>query len=209
MTPCRSLVLALAFLTLSCAPPALAQAVNVADTTSTPIPGVGHDYIRMLDETVNPANGSLSLRIQTPTPQGRGVTIPFGFAYDSTGVWYVQPSAGNGRNLVDGATQFTQQGPFSKGGWSYTLPHLSRSVTTFSEKKPQPDQSMYCSATTGCVFTDPSGTSHNLGLSQIYTYYTSAHKESTACMDSHYFESTTGGDSAYRAALSGASGLDR
>ena len=41
---------------------------NVDDTTSVPIPGAGHDYIKMLSETVNPANGSVSLRIQLPIP---------------------------------------------------------------------------------------------------------------------------------------------
>jgi hypothetical protein len=65
-----------------------AQIISVTDTTSTPIPGEGHSYIQMLNETVNPANGSVSLRLQLPTPQSRGLTIPFGFAYDSTGAHF-------------------------------------------------------------------------------------------------------------------------
>jgi hypothetical protein len=39
---------------------AQAQITDVNDTTSTPIEGAGHDYIRALSETVNPANGSVS-----------------------------------------------------------------------------------------------------------------------------------------------------
>jgi hypothetical protein len=38
------------------------QIRNLDDTTTPPTPGVGHDYIKMLRETVNPANGSVSLR---------------------------------------------------------------------------------------------------------------------------------------------------
>jgi hypothetical protein len=38
-----------------------AQVTAITDQTSTPIPGAGHGYIQMLNETVNPANGSVSL----------------------------------------------------------------------------------------------------------------------------------------------------
>ena len=55
------------------------QVTNVTNETSTPIPGAGHDYIKMVSETVNPANGSVSLRIGVPVPPGRGLTLPFSF----------------------------------------------------------------------------------------------------------------------------------
>ncbi len=55
------------------------QITNVTDDTSTPVPGVGHDYIGMVSETVNPANGSVSLRIGVPVPPGRGLKLPFSF----------------------------------------------------------------------------------------------------------------------------------
>lgn len=44
------------------------QINELSNATTTPIPGAGHDYIRLLDETVNPANGSVSLRINLGTP---------------------------------------------------------------------------------------------------------------------------------------------
>lgn len=72
---------------------AFGQITNVTDDQSTPIPGAGHDYIHMLTETVNPANGSVSLRIQVPVPKGRGLTLPFAFAYDSNGVNHAVSSA--------------------------------------------------------------------------------------------------------------------
>lgn len=66
--------------------PVSAQVPNVDNFTSTPIPGAGHDYIHLLSETVNPANGSLSSRIQIPLPGGRGPSLPLSFSYDSDGL---------------------------------------------------------------------------------------------------------------------------
>jgi hypothetical protein len=63
--------------------PGHAQVQNVTDTTSTPVPGVGHNYLGMLNETVEPANGAVSLRIGVPVPQGRRLTLPFSFAYET------------------------------------------------------------------------------------------------------------------------------
>jgi hypothetical protein len=72
-----------------------AQITNVTDDTSTPIPGAGHDYIHLLSETVNPANGSVSLRIQLPVAKGRGIEVPFYVGYDSNGVSHLSsPSPG-------------------------------------------------------------------------------------------------------------------
>ena len=56
---------------------AYAQILNIGDDTSTPVESAGHDYIKMLSETVNPANGSVSLRIEVPVAKGRGITVPF------------------------------------------------------------------------------------------------------------------------------------
>ena len=70
-----------------------AQISTIGDDTSVPIPGAGHDYIKMLDETVNPANGSLSLRIQIPVPAGRGFTLPFSINYDTSGTLHLLQGA--------------------------------------------------------------------------------------------------------------------
>ena len=59
---------------------ASAQIPSVTDVTAPPTPGVGHDYIQDNVETVNPANGALSIRIGVPLPPSRGVNIPFNFA---------------------------------------------------------------------------------------------------------------------------------
>ena len=72
MPSARPRILALLLFALFASSSARAQITNVDDTTSTPSPGAGHDYIHLLSETVNPANGSVSLRIEVPMPKGRG-----------------------------------------------------------------------------------------------------------------------------------------
>jgi hypothetical protein len=63
-----------------------AAVMYIDNTTQTPIFGIGHDYIQDLSEIVNPANGSLSIRVQAPTPQDRGWHDPtYVLSYDSTG----------------------------------------------------------------------------------------------------------------------------
>jgi hypothetical protein len=42
---------------------ALGQIANVTNDQATPIPDAGHDYIHLSSETVNPSNGSVSIRI--------------------------------------------------------------------------------------------------------------------------------------------------
>src|ERR1700691_5365225 len=60
-----------------------AQNVSLGDDVSRPIPGVGHDYVHGLSETVDPANGSLHVKIDLPVPKDRGFTLPFAITYDS------------------------------------------------------------------------------------------------------------------------------
>jgi hypothetical protein len=96
-----------------------AQTTAVTNETSTPVEGAGHDYIKMLSETVNPANGSVSIRIQTPTPAGRGLSVPFSFGYDSNGAYHL---------TTDGLGDLFWQDNWSypaERGWSYTVPMLS------------------------------------------------------------------------------------
>ncbi len=89
-----------------------AQVPNVDNFTSTPIPGAGHDYIHLPSETVNPANGSLSIRIEIPLPSGRGLSQPFFLSYDSDGLHYLASTGGLGGS----PTWYTDDGYLSKGG---------------------------------------------------------------------------------------------
>ena len=91
-----------------------AQVIDPVVAAQAPVPGVGHHYIGMGAETVNPADGSLTFDLPIQTPDGRGLSFPFGIHFNSsepftvTGAWWAPPP-GVGP-------------PFSLGGWSYKLP---------------------------------------------------------------------------------------
>jgi RHS repeat-associated protein len=144
------------------APASRAQIPNAGDTTSTPAPGM-HDYLGSPAETVNPANGSVSIRIPVPIPPGRGLTLPFSFAYDSNGAFFVAagPTGGAPKYLTT-----TTSGPIvgSLGGWSYSYPLMSFSGGTFTIPGSL-DHLITCHGSTNYVFQDPNGNRHNLGLS--------------------------------------------
>ena len=65
---------------LATATTALRQIANVANNQSALTTGVEHDCIGDLNDIVSHDNGSLSIRIAVPTPQGRGLTLPFQFS---------------------------------------------------------------------------------------------------------------------------------
>jgi hypothetical protein len=137
-----------AFIILFTASLACGQITNVNDTTSTPIPGAGHDYIKMLNETVNPANGSLSMRIQVPEPKGRGLTLPFSFNYDSNSVNILRATG-------YGSATWTPLPSFlSQGGWGYSVPIANFTGGTRSYN------SYNCKYWTDYMFQDPTGGQH-------------------------------------------------
>jgi RHS repeat-associated protein len=171
------------------------QILNVTNATSTPIPGAGHDYIKMLSETVNPANGSVSIRIQVPVPPGRGITLPFAFAYDSSG--FLHPES----FWVLGVTFLSNTGYLAQGGWSFSIPVVSSASDQRSKvaagKPPQPTYT--CPFSSDFVFHDPSGGLHALGLAELNSY---------EC--ARYFgfsNKTSGGDDIVRANLTIPGGL--
>jgi RHS repeat-associated protein len=125
-----------------------AQFSNVSDVEAAPIPGVGHDYIHMLNETVNPANGSLSVRIDVPVPQGRKLTVPFSFQYNS-----------------NGAIPITSSGAlptYYQLGWSYGIPNVTSQRVTLTGT--YDGSKAVCLLNSGYLFWAPNGTQHALGL---------------------------------------------
>jgi len=153
-------------LVLLLTPLVLAQfpsAVN--NDTRTPVPGSGHDYINMLNETVDPSNGSLSVHISTPVPPSRGITIPFSFDYSSGAVLQAQ-GFGSGE-AGWGPSTIVSGVALNSLGWSYRIPALTANQTQAT-----------CNTTSGTlttdvwfnyIFTDPSGLRHNLGLAHTAT----------------------------------------
>jgi RHS repeat-associated protein len=185
---------------LSLSPCGYGQVGSITDQTTTPTPGVGHDYIKMLTETVSPANGSVSLRVSVPTPPGRKLSLPFSFAYDSTGAWFIQQSLVIPQHPI---LTYTNVAPFALGAWSFTLPQLTDHVLVFTPSSPTGDGFPVCTGTGGYIFTDLAGSRHDLRLSNIAGMFKpSDHSQRTlSCAESSWSEFTAGGDGFVQAVL--------
>ncbi len=182
MLPCPLLYRCIAAMVLLLPLICVAQVNNVTNDQSTPAPGRGHDYIEGLDETVNPANGSLSLRIPLPAPRGgRGVSLPLQFTYDSNGIItlypYVVSGTISGSPFINGAIEVSPinypgaSNALTSGGWGYGLPNISVEniqVPWNVDCPPNldncPAPSPPCQIWTGYVFQDPVGSRHALQL---------------------------------------------
>lgn len=165
-----------------------AQLTNIDDTTSTPIPGRGHDYIHLLTETVNPANGSVSIRIGLPVPGGRGVTPSFSIDYDSNSIHHLvgNPSLPGNAYWQSNAETFQ---PYASnglpGGWSFSIPSISYS--SFNLTGGIYPNYYNCAATSDYMFRDFSGGQHALGIATLNT-------GNGPCTFSGTGASATGGD---------------
>ena len=73
--------------TLACqAQTTISTVTMVNNATQTPVEGVGHDYIHALNETVNPQNGQVSIRIAGPSAHERGLNSSrYAYMYDTSG----------------------------------------------------------------------------------------------------------------------------
>jgi len=162
---------------------AQAQIPPSTSTTSTPVPGAGHDYLGGLAETVNPANGSVSLRIPVVIPPGRGITLPFSFAYDSNGVNYVSPNGGGILSWVTPTSSIVAQ-----AGWSDSVPIVNVAELTWTATM-DGGRHEACFAFVNYVFQDPIGNRHNLNLTNY-----KGNTQSDACTyDTSHWPSGFGG----------------
>jgi len=141
---------------------------SVTAETATPIPGVGHDYIHLLAETVDPSSGAVSISITFPVAASRGITMPLSLSYHSSGVFQVSEPHSLGlithcpTNAVDYAI------PFGTGcGWQYGVPSLSYSNQVVTPLSGPPGGS--CLIDNHYTFTEPQGTGHDLyGLAETW-----------------------------------------
>jgi len=158
----RCSYLLLAFVVTVLLASAHAQVINLDDTTAPPTQGIGHDFIKMFNETVNPANGSLSLRIELPLPEARGLQIPVAELYNSSGVAHVIPDCcGSQGGMWVTDTQLT-----NGSGWSFSVPTLTAvlGVTSFQNPGPPPTTDT-CTYISSYVMQDLNGTAHSLPIS--------------------------------------------
>ena len=113
-----------------------AQITNVTEDQAPPTPGVGHDYIHLASETVNPGTGAVNIRISAPVPPGRGLTVPFSFTYDSNSslhliAKFTSNKSGTALRWADNTDYLAM------AGWGYGVPLLTtqqnvESYTTMS-----------------------------------------------------------------------------
>src|SRR5208337_4477402 len=156
----RSLLFSVMFCASSVAS---AQSV-INDQTSTPTPGVGHDYIQMLGETVDPANGSLSLRLSIPVPPGRRLSLPFALSYSSNGAYVPRYSGSPGWIVWGPPTVPTGVCSFC-GGWNHTAPLLTNSkISLLGGYIGNPAHRANCPITTGFIFHDVAGGQNTAGI---------------------------------------------
>ena len=152
-----------------------AQTPVVTNLTSTPVPGAGHSYLSDMNEIVNPANGSLSVRIEVPRPKERGLNYPiFAYLYDSNNQFSVQypvqfdtsggceGNSGTGPGAcvvyVHGPSLLTPNQQTMNSGPN-TLTWAVQSYTYYLAYAPKT-----CTVQTGYVYEDPAGVSHPLGI---------------------------------------------
>lgn len=141
------------------------QIPNLTDTTSTPLPNAGHAYLGLhfpadarvfggaVSESVMPGAGAVSWRIGATMPKGRGPTLPFAFAYDSSGTWHLE-SGGAGQVVWRNNSAYLAQ-----GGWAYALPEISLA------RLQDVSGAAHCDYSTDYIFQDPVGGRHAMYLS--------------------------------------------
>jgi YD repeat-containing protein len=134
---------------------------QITDLNNTPKEGVGHNYIGMLNETVNPENGQVSLRFDFSGPPGRKLDPKFALSYNSSALTKVFAPLATplliGKNMA----------PNADNGWSYTFPYM-----TFTQQAhdhidcgdPEGNPTCNCRFNGNYVFYDSDGSGHNLPL---------------------------------------------
>lgn len=158
--------LGIAAMVLFVVPVCWAQITNVTEDQAPPTPGVGHDYIHMLSETVNPATGSVSIRISVPAPPGRKLMVPFSFNYDSNSALHLSAAfrssqAGVALGWAGNASYLGQ------GGWSYGVPLLTFGLKQEVYTETNPTITFTCDYYTDYMFDDLNGQAHALNISPI------------------------------------------
>ncbi len=157
----------------------------MGDDVAHPVPGVGHDYIHALSETVSPANGTVNLKIAMPTPSGRGLSMPFALTYNSGQVQHFGSNSPGCGSLDGGHCAGGPGLSRSVGGWSDTLPYT---VVPSEDVPLYPSQSQsWCTVSTSYNFYDPTGVSHPLGIAAISGVQGSGnYQNQNACASIHY-----------------------
>jgi hypothetical protein len=129
------------------------QVADPVTTALAPVPGVGHNYIGIGAETVNPADGSISFELPIQTPPGRQLSFPFGIRFSSSELFSITNNTGAFYWVIP------QAPPFQLNGWSYELPNLTgATVQTNQQPDPSGRGTDYCLGSANVVFRGFQGT---------------------------------------------------
>jgi YD repeat-containing protein len=143
-----------------------AQSLPLGDDISRPIAGVGHDYIHALAETVNPANGTVNLKINLPVPKARGFTLGYAVTYNSGEVHHFSSGSPGCGGLDTTSCSFLTTSDRTYDGWGDTLPYSIIAVVQ-APLPPYSGQYAYCNISLSYNFYDAEGNGHVLGLAAI------------------------------------------
>ena len=159
----------LIYATLAIATHSIAQITNVTDQTSVPIPSVGHDYIHLLSETVNPANGSVGLNIRIPTPpHGVGPSLLAGITYNSNAALTLNPLSGRSGSIQVQSNTGNGVAGVEIGGWSVLGPYATAmaDVRTVKLDPGNSNSTVTCPYFSNFLYYDRTGLPHPLSLAQ-------------------------------------------
>ena len=181
-----------------------AQTNTLVNEGSAPVAGAGHDYIYGIGETVMPSNGSVSLKIDLPTPKGRGMSFPFAITYNSGSVHrFTSFWAGCGsmdQGICSAIPSYVDRAN-NGGGWTDTLPYATALGLGFLEQSPGPPDSeggsgaeYGCNVSTSYNFYDVHGAAHPLGLAAISGVNGQCNSVSLRNGSYGYNSSASGGD---------------
>lgn len=160
---------------------ASAQAPNINSATAesaVPKPGAGPDYLHMMTESVDPASGSLSLKITFPTPIQRGNSPQYSLLYNSGSVYHLTSSPYGSLNFR------ANPGLYQSLGWTDNTP-VAKWTQTYWQPPDQATYSNYfatfpgaiaywqgwavCALATNFTFSGFDSSSHNLFLGTATT----------------------------------------
>lgn len=153
---------------------ASAQIPQITLQTQTPTPGTGHDYIHELNETMDPSNGAVTIKISVPAPSGRQLSVPFYVMYNSGQV--LTPLTVNG----DFSYAENHDSPVSDAGWTYTVPRVTYAGGSYYD----PNLGGSCEYSTDYVFFDPDGNAHTMSVSTAEAF----DSYGLACTAGGYYE---------------------
>ncbi|MGC1614593.1 MAG: hypothetical protein WA736_07910, partial [Candidatus Acidiferrum sp.] len=116
---------------------------------------------------MNPSNGSISIRVPVIMPPSRGITLPFSFAYDTSGVSYVGLPPTTGYGAAEWQTPSGSINPWTQGGWNHSIPTTSVTSLTWKTLVDGGPTKVTCQGLVNFVFQDARGNRHNLGLTDF------------------------------------------